>query len=494
MAKQSEEYGTVEPAELNEQLLGELRQGSTLRQLGPEHLQYLAGTERVECESGKVWLSAEHGSYAFCVLLEGELLITKLEGDREVHFATYKAGETFGEVPLLMGMRNMKSKGVATTRCRMLRIPEEGFWKLLAVSPVTREAILADHVRRYETYQAMALHREKLISLGTLAAGLMHELNNPGAAAKRAASQLRENISRLQQISLRLSRKPLTPEQMECMAALQEHVFSIHRVESLSPLEQSDREEEMGEWLEERHVENSWRLAPTIVGAGWSCDDIVCASSSFPPVIFSDALNYLEALISSMQHVGTIEESISRVTDLVLSVKKYAYDGKSRKQVVDVRDSLLSTLTMLGHKFRQKSIEVKRDLPPVETKISCVGAGLAQVWTNLLDNAIDAAPEKGQIAVRLWTEEGWVCVGISDNGSGIAAEHREHIFEPFYTTKEAGVGTGLGLDIAHRIVAGNFHGEIRFTSAPDGTEFVVRLPFEEKVMAESLEGCSVATA
>ena len=492
MAKQVEEYGTVELAELNEQLLDELRQGATLRHLGPEHLQYLTGTERVECQSGQVWLSANHGSYSFCVLLEGELLITKLEGSREVHFATYKAGETFGEVPLLMGMRNTKSKGVATTQCRMLRIPEEGFWKLMAASPVTREAILADYARRYETYQAMALHREKLVSLGTLAAGLMHELNNPGAAARRAAALLRDNMTRLQQISMRMTRAHLGVEQLECLAALQQQVFSLEQPAGLSSLEQSDREEELSEWLESMKVENPWRLAPTLVSAGWSREDLACASDSFPPGILSDMFNYLDALISSMQHVNTVEESIARVTDLVVAVKKYAYDDKNRQQNVDVRDSVLSTLTILGHKFRQKSIHVERDLPSAETKISCVGAGLAQVWTNLLDNAIDAAPENGKIGVRLWTEGDWVCVGIRDNGPGIPHEHWDHLFEPFYTTKEAGVGTGLGLDIAHRIVVGNFSGEIRFTTDQAGTEFVVRLPMGSRASNE-LEGCTIAT-
>ena len=491
MAKQLEEYGTVELAELDGRLLEELRQGSTLRQLAPEHLQYLAGTERVECESGQVWLSSEHGSYAFCVLLEGELLITKLEGDREVHFTTYKAGETFGEVPLLMGMRNMKSKGVATTRCQLLRIPEDGFWKLLAASPAVREAVLADAARRHETYHAMALHREKLVSLGTLAAGLMHELNNPGAAARRAAAQLRDNMTRLQQISLRMTRTPLSAEQLECLASLQEQVFSLQRPANLSALEQSDREEVLTEWLESMQVENPWRLAPTMVSAGWTREDIACASQSFPPGILSDALNYLDALISSMQHVSTVEESIARVTDLVVAVKKYAYDDKNRLQSVDVRDSVLSTLTILGHKFRQKGIHVERDLPPAETKISCVGAGLAQVWTNLLDNAIDAAPEHGAIGVRLWTEGRWVCVGIRDNGPGIAREHWEHLFEPFYTTKEAGVGTGLGLDIAYRIVVGNFSGDIRFTTEPGATEFIVRLPMGDAATAEPV-GCSIA--
>jgi signal transduction histidine kinase len=480
MKNVKETLETREPAELAKALIEELRQFPALKALQEDDLVALEGTERLFIPEDEIVLGPGDRFDAFWALLRGEVSISKTQGGMEMHMVTQKAGETFGEVPLLMGMRTIPGRCVVTQDCELLKIPESGFWKLMAQNAQVREAILSDHSRRHEMYQAMALHREKLISLGTLAAGLMHELNNPGAAARRASAQLRENISRLQQISLRMCRKPMTPDQLSCMITLQEQVFSQTREQTLSTLEQSDREEELCEWLERMEVENPWRLAPTLVSAGWSREDIECAHHSFTPDVLSDALNYLDALINSMHQVGTIEESIARVTDLVTAVKKYAYDDKNRQQLVDVRDTLLSTLTILGHKFRYKQLQVDRDLPTAETKISCTGAGLTQVWTNLLDNAIDAAPEKGHIGVRLWTEGKWVCVGIRDNGPGIPKEHWEHIFEPFYTTKEAGVGTGLGLDIAHRIVVGNFHGDIRFESHPGGTEFIVRLPLDEK--------------
>ena len=260
---------------------------------------------------------------------------------------------------------------------------------------------------------------------------------------------------------------------------MQERVFSLSQPATLDSLEQSDREEELSEWLTGLGVENPWRLAPTMVSVGWEQQDIACAQHVFSTPILSDTLNYLDALISSVQLVGTIEESIARVTDLVVAVKKYAYDDKSRTQQVDVRDSLRSTLTILGHKFRAKQLQLETDFPEEATTISCMGTGLTQVWTNLLDNAIDAAPQKGKIRVRLWSEAASIYVGIADNGSGIPKEDWDHIFEPFYTTKEVGVGTGLGLDIAHRIVVGKLQGAISFTTEPGATEFVVRLPMAE---------------
>ncbi len=493
MQDQLEIGGVRTPAKLDAELLAELKAIPTLRHLQAEHLPLLEGIERVQLAANEILLSPGKGQYAYFVLIEGEVSISKVDGKNIILMHTQRAGDGFGEVPLLLGMRSPSSLCVAMEPTVGYSIPEQSFWKLMAASPETRELILTDCSRRYGTYQAMTLHREKLVALGTLAAGLMHELNNPGAAARRASSQLRENMSRLQQISLRMVRTPLEPEQLECIARLQEQVLHQQKPAVLSTLEQSDQEEALSEWLESVHVENAWRLAPTMVSAGITQDDIGCARDRFTEQTLSDTLNYLDALISSMQHVNTIEESIARVTDLVTAVKKYAYDDKNKQQMVDVRDSLLSTLTILNHKFRQKSIHVDRDLPPAESRISCVGAGLTQVWTNLLDNATDAAPENGEIHVRLWTEGGFVCVGIRDNGPGIPPEHWDHIFEPFYTTKEAGVGTGLGLDIAHRIVVGNFHGDIQFTTQPGNTEFIVRLPIEDPAKHAAL-GCSIANS
>ena len=383
------------PTKLDEALLADLQKVPNLRTIGLDDLDSLEGTEEILLPPGEVLTAITGPDAAFWVLLEGEIHIFKFEYDSPLRMFSFHAGETFGEVPLLAG-RSTSSHGRsdASAPARLLRIPSHAFWALLARCPVAREAILSDSARRYEVYQVMQLHREKLISLGTLAAGLMHELNNPGAAASRAASHLRENILRLQQISLDMCKTPLSAEQKDCLFELQQQVFANNKPAGLNSLEEADREEELCNWLEEVGVENPWRLAPTLAGAGWGRGDVECAKASFPPNILSSALNYLDALINSMQQVGTIEESITRVTDLVKAVKKYAYDDKGKDQLVDVRDTLLSTLTILSHKFRQKGIQINRQLPDSGTRISCAGSGLAQVWTNLIDNAIDAAPEK----------------------------------------------------------------------------------------------------
>jgi signal transduction histidine kinase len=477
-----------------------IRQIPIFQHTAEKDLECLGDVEIIEAPSGTVLIERGETNLFFWIVLSGELRITKPETDGGITLlAILKAGETFGEVPLLTGVPATPARAETTAPSTLLRVNATGFWSLMGTCPVVRAGVLANMGRRLEAYQALTLHREKLISLGTLAAGLMHELNNPGAAARRAASQLRENLTRLQEISLRFTQSPLTAEQKKCMADLQQEILKCNRPQAMSTLDQADAEEEMGAWLESIGIDNAWKLAPTLVAIGWGREDIECAHQAFPPGMLSAALNWAEALISSLQLVGTVEESISRVSDLVIAVKKYAYDDKNREREIDVHESIQSTLTILAHKFRFKQIAIEKRFAAEMPKIKTTGTGLSQVWTNILDNAIDASPEQGRIVIRTWiettgiettgtetagsettgTEGPLACIGIADEGAGIPPENRDQIFEPFFTTKPAGVGTGLGLDIAHRIVVGQFGGTITFTSEPGRTEFVVKLPAGE---------------
>lgn len=460
------------------ELLPQLRRIPIFQQLKEQDVDCLGDVEVLDAAAGSSLVDVGEPQLYFWVLLHGEVRATKPEADGACTLlGTLKSGDTFGEVPLLTGAPMAAVRVEAVVDSSALRVNGSAFWRLMSTCPVVRAGVLANMGRRLEAYQLLTLHREKLISLGTLAAGLMHELNNPGAAARRAAAQLRENLVRLQEISLRFTQAKLTEDQRLCMAQLQAEALKVQKPQAISSLEQSDAEEALLEWLEGAGVENAWKVAPTLVAVGWRREDIECARRAFPqPAILSDAVNWLEALVSSLQLVGTVEESITRITDLVIAVKKYAYDDKNREREIDIHESIQSTLTILAHKFRHKQLSIRKVFSPDMPKIRTKGTGLSQVWTNILDNAIDASPESGEIVIHTWAQDGAACVGIGDNGTGIAPENREHIFEPFFTTKPAGVGTGLGLDIAHRIVVGQFGGEITFTSEPGKTEFVVRVP------------------
>jgi len=437
------------------------------------------GVERVTAKAGTVLIEAGEPWSFYWLVLEGETLAKRPESDGTwTLVGIVHAGEAFGEAPLLTGRPTSMFRIFASQDSVLLRFSEQSFWSLLACCPAVRKTVLADSAQRLQSYQVEALHREKLVSLGTLAAGLMHELNNPGAAAKRAASQLRENLLRLQELSLRGSAKPKTAEQIGCMKGLLEHALGGCNLQAMSSLDQADAEEAMSEWLAESGVENAYTIGPVLVSMGFDRQEIACVREHFDAAAFSDALNWFGALVSSVTLVCTVEESIARIAELVTAVKKFAYDERTPGKDLDVHDSLQSTLTILGHKLRLKQIQVEKRFAASPSTIHTRGYALSQVWTNLIDNAADASPEGSRIEISTWSEPDSLAVCIGDHGAGIGADVLPHIFEPFFTTKAQGSGTGLGLEIVHRIVTQKFGGTIEVESRPGDTRFIVRLPLK----------------
>jgi signal transduction histidine kinase len=419
---------------------------------------------------------------SFYAILEGKI---KLQTPTAmVAPLIFKTGESFGEIPILANKR-LRYIGTAFEPSELVRFSEDKFWQLMFACPSVREQVLGNMARRLEAYQVHEVRREKLSALGTLAAGLMHELKNPGTAAIRAASQMRENLVRLQHLTLKLSRAPHSNEQTDCLTGLQERALAATCCRVMSSLEQSDAEQAMEERLEAAGVANSWRVASTLVGMGMTPQELECANAAFTGEELSDSLNWLESLVSSVQLVGTIEESLGRVRDLIMAVKQYSYDDESSERVVDIHESIQSTLLILGHKMRQKGLIDERDFAHDLPKVHLRGGGLHQVWTNLLDNAIDASPEQGTVRMKTWHDNTSVYVSIEDHGSGIAPANAPHVFEPFFTTKPVGEGTGLGLDIVQRILGMKLGGTVSFESVPGKTVFTVSLP------AASTEGAAL---
>jgi signal transduction histidine kinase len=450
-----------------------------------EALSAVESVERIKARAGAVLVEAGEAWQFYWLLLEGETRAERPEPDgSRTHVGVAHAGDGFGETTFLTGKSQSPFLVSATHESLLVRFREQEFWKLMACCPSARKVVLADMALRMQSYQVEALHREKLVSLGTLAAGLMHELHNPGAAAKRAASQLRENLKRLQELSLRSAGKPKTPLQLQCMHDLLEQAVRSCQAPALGTLEQSDAEEEMSEWLQSARVENAFTIGPALVAIGFHKEELACAREAFAAESFSDALNWLEALVSSVTLVCAIEESITRISDLVMAVKKFAYDERSPERDLDVHDSLQSTLTILGHKLRIKQVGVEKRFDASPSTIRTKGSALSQVWTNLIDNALDASPQGAQIEIATWneagngTEPGRLAVSITDHGAGIPADVKPRIFEAFFTTKPQGSGTGLGLEIVHRIVTQKFGGTIEVESGPGNTRFTVRLPMK----------------
>ena len=463
-----------------EELLTDLQTLSLFSGLARDQLQCLAGGEEIDAAPGEKIVQQGEISHHFWIILSGETRVF-YEESVEVGGPVYlhSRGSTFGELPLLANMANPVTVS-ATEPTRLFRLDETAFWQMMTICPEVRRVILGNMSMRFRKMQSVTIQQEKMASLGTLAAGLMHELNNPGAAVKRAAAQLRESFLCTQQTSSSLRKRALSAEQQVCLEDLKAHILKEAPAAAMHPLEQSDAEDALSEWLAEAGVTDAWKIAPALATAGLTEEHLACARSMFSPEVFRESLGWVESFVASLRLVSVIEEGIGRVADLVHAVKSYAYEGRGQMRSIDVNQSIAATLLILGHKIREKNVTLRKEmqatLPPLESAAS----GLNQVWTNLLDNAIDAVAPEGHIGIETWSaastegrEEIWI--RVVDDGAGISQECQAHIFDPFYTTKAVGVGTGLGLGIAYRVVE-QAGGTIRFASEPGRTEFLVRLP------------------
>jgi signal transduction histidine kinase len=423
--------------------------------------------------NGREGEPAEH----LYVILSGELRITKRADGGEVVLNVYGPGQFFAEVPLLAGTPFLAS-GRALSECRMFLIPREDFQRMLTTPPRFAQRILETMAERVQMLQSVASERQRLNSLGTLAAGLAHELNNPASAARGAARDLRGSFERTKRLAVKLGRH-MPPGCFEKVAALEsEALLRAEDPPVLDPLARGEREDEVALWLEGRGVEGAWNLSPIFVAAGVSAEWLASVEEALPGKALPYVLEYLGATLETEALLGEAVASTGRVSWVVEAMKAYSNMDRAPLGEVDVNEGLEDTLAVLGYKLGG-GIEVRRDYDPKLPRITAYGGELNQVWTNLLDNAIDAAGGSegiGRIGLRTGCEGDGILVEISDDGPGVPEELRARVFEPFFTTKGVGEGSGLGLDVAYRIVVGRHGGDIRLVSRPGDTRFQVRLP------------------
>jgi len=327
------------------------------------------------------------------------------------------------------------------------------------------------------TQQAVA-QRERLLALGSLSAGLTHELNNPAAAAVRATATLRERVAAMRHKLGLIAAGPYQRADLETLMRLQEDAADrVGKAPDLSPIEAGDAEDAVGEWMEDQGIAGAWDVAPNFAAAGIDVDWLEQVRASVPEPLLESAVRWLNYTVETELLMNEIADSTTRMSTLVGAAKQYSQMDRAPYQTVDVHDLLKSTLVMLGGKFGDGVTLVKdfdRSLPP----ISVYAAELNQVWTNLIDNAVQAMDGHGTLTVRTGRDDDRLLVEIADTGPGVPEEIRSRIFEPFFTTKAVGEGTGLGLDISWRIVVRRHHGDLRVLSEPGNTRFQVLLPFE----------------
>jgi signal transduction histidine kinase len=438
---------------------------------------FISQSQELRYKAGDTYLREGTAADSMFVILEGQLEIHGELGGETISFSL-KAGEVTGALPFSR-MKKFNVNGRAVTDSRVMRFPAAKFPDLVQKVPELAKRLVGLMADRIRETTRIEQQRDRLAGLGKLSAGLAHELNNPASAAKRATSQLREILKKIKSASLELGRRDLTSAQR---AEIEKLETSFIQSDGTPPdaLTASDLEERVDSLLRSHGQNDLWQLAADLAKRNIKPEALESLFAALDADTARAALVRIAASVEIAGLLDEIESSTSRISDLVCAIKEYTYMDQSPLQNVDIVKSLETTLTILNHKLK-RGIVVQRDYQKIPLLVNSFGSELNQVWTNIIDNAIDAMGGKGELRVRTYRESGRVVVEIGDNGPGISPEVEAHIFEPFFTTKGVGQGTGLGLDTVQRIVK-KHKGSIHVNSEPGDTRFQVWLPLAEPSM------------
>jgi signal transduction histidine kinase len=432
---------------------------------------FLSQSQEMNLKAGAVYTRQGDPADTMFVILEGHLQGRADRGGEPFVF-DIEPGDITGVLPFSR-MKQFKVSLRAETDTRALRFPASLFPELVQKMPVLTQRLVGLMSDRIRETTRLEQQRDRLVSLGKLSAGLAHELNNPASAAKRATSQLRQILKKIRDASLELGKRDLSPAQKSEIEKL-EASFTQGDVVPPDALTINDLEDQIDSLLRSHGQNDLWMLAAGLARRNIKPEVVESLFANLDRDTARAALVRIAASVEVASLLHEIESSTSRISDLVGAIKEYTHMDQSPVQNVDVIKSLETTLTILNHKLKQ-GVVVRRDYQRVPLLVNSFGSELNQVWTNIIDNAIDAMHGKGELRVRTYRDDGCVVVEIADNGPGIPDEVQPHIFEPFFTTKGVGEGTGLGLDTVQRIVK-KHRGSVQVNSKPGDTRFQVWLP------------------
>src|SRR5271169_5192979 len=435
---------------------------------------FLSQSQEMNLKAGDVYSRQGDPADAMFVILAGEL---QGRGDLggETFVFNLEAGEVTGLLPFSR-MKQFRVSGRAVTDSRALRFPASRFPDLVQKMPELTKRLVGLMSDRIRETTRLEQQRDRLASLGKLSAGLAHELNNPASAAKRATSQLRDLLKRIRDASHELGRRDLTAAQKSQIEKLEASFVQSNEVPA-DPLAISDLEDQIDSLLRSHGQNDLWQMAADLARKNIKPEALESLFAILDADTARAALVRIAASVEVAALLNEIESGTSRISDLVRAIKEYTYMDQTPLQNVDIVKSLETTLTILNHKLKH-GVAVKRDYQKIPLLVNSFGSELNQVWTNIIDNAIDAMGGEGKLKIRTYREDDNVVVEIDDNGPGISPDVQPHIFEPFFTTKGVGQGTGLGLDTVQRIVK-KHKGDIQVNSKPGETRFQIWLPLAE---------------
>jgi signal transduction histidine kinase len=457
--------------------VAELRTVDLFEELTDEQLaEWVAVADTYRVEAGQIIAEQGAENRGMQLLLDGEAQATIVDQGGSEPVGRHKAPTWMGAIATLTG-GTLGVRMQAETPCRLALVRPDDFRRLAFAQPAIHRRVMQAVAPVMSRVTSIEQSRERLTSLGTMAAGLAHELNNPAAAARRAAAQITEALDVINSAIARFVEAGVEREQAERLVALQQQALAhASACSALDALDASDAEEDLLTRLEALGAAEPWRLAEPLAVAGVDQAWLDQVAGAAGPATDA-ALRWVAASLTAVRLAAELEESTERMSSLVGSVKSYAYMDRGDLLEVDLHEGLETTLAVLGYKLKHTAIEVVREYDRTLPKLTVRGSELNQVWTNLLDNALDALGERGTITISTYADGGCAVVDISDDGPGVPDDVAVRIFDPFFTTKDVGQGTGIGLATARRIVVDRHDGSLTLDSAPGRTTFRVRLPF-----------------
>ncbi|MGH4026358.1 MAG: ATP-binding protein [Pseudonocardiaceae bacterium] len=465
--------------------IDELRKLFLFADLTPEQLRWVSEhSDVVTVPEGRDVVTEGEPAECFYVLLAGTVALTRLVGTDQVEITrSDQPGVYTGAVQFYLGVEVEQTYGAtarALTECTFLALRADELttafrrWYPMAVHLLQGLSI------GLRNTDALVGQRERLLALGKLSAGLTHELNNPAAAAVRAADALRDRLAGMRHKLALIAEGKVDPEQLRTLTGLQERfVETVHTAPQLTAVQSSDLEDELADWLDEHQVPRGWELAPVFVAGGLRVPDLDEVASVIDPISLEGALRWLAYTVETENLLREITDSTARISALVGAAKQYSQLDRAPYQWIDLHEGLDATLVMLARKIGD-GVRVVKDYDRALPQVPAYPAELNQVWTNLVDNAVDAMAGSGTLTVRTAADGEQALVEIGDTGPGVPPGIQRRIFEPFFSTKPVGAGTGLGLDVAWKVVVSRHHGDLRVVSVPGNTRFQVRLPLAER--------------